>query len=104
MLKGALAETDGDVEVAAQLLEIEPARIEQHLQEMKEAETSYSLQTDEEKQILAYVKEHGSISNTQCRDLLGVDFDHASYLLRKMHRYGVLEREGARRWSRYRLP
>ncbi len=113
MLKGALAETDGNVEAAAQLLEIEPARIEQHLQverseiphrgEMKEAATPYSPQSDEEKRILTYVKEHGSISNAECRDFLAVDLNHASYLLKKMHRYGLLQREGERRWSRYCL-
>lgn len=62
-----------------------------------------SLITDEEK-ILAYLREHGSISNTECRDFLNVDLNRASYLLRKMHRYGLLVREGERRWARYRLP
>jgi len=62
-----------------------------------------SLRTDEEK-ILAFLREHGSISNTECRDFLNVDLNRASYLLRKMHRYGLLMREGERRWARYRLP
>jgi hypothetical protein len=36
--------------------------------------------TDEER-ILAHVREHGSISNAECRDLLGVKLQRASYLL-----------------------
>ena len=59
--------------------------------------------TDEEK-ILAYVREHGSISNPECCDLLSVDYNRASYLLKKMHRYGLLVRQGENRWSRYQLP
>ena len=57
-----------------------------------------------EEQIQAYVAQHGSISNTECRDLLSIDLQRASYLLKKLHAQGLLEREGARRWSRYCLP
>jgi predicted HTH transcriptional regulator len=59
--------------------------------------------TDEER-ILAHVREHGSISNAECRDLLGVKLQRASYLLKKMARDGQLKREGVRRWTRYQLP
>jgi len=58
--------------------------------------------TDEEK-ILAYIREHGSITNKKCRDLLSESYNRASYLLRKMHQYGLLVREGEQRWARYRL-
>ncbi|RKY01156.1 sigma-54-dependent Fis family transcriptional regulator [Candidatus Poribacteria bacterium] len=57
-----------------------------------------------EERILEYVREHGSISNAECRDLLSIDMHHASYLLKKLHKYGLLKREGERRWARYRLP
>ena len=60
-------------------------------------------QTDEE-QILAYVRQRGSINNSECRDLLQVDLHRASHLLKKMHAYGLLRREGERRWARYHLP
>jgi predicted HTH transcriptional regulator len=60
------------------------------------------LQADEDK-ILAYVREHGTISNAECRKLLDVALHRASYLLRKLASEGVLKREGDRRWSRYRL-
>ena len=65
-------------------------------------DTPSSAQTDEEK-ILAYAREHGSINNMECRDLLSVDAKRASYLLKKIHRYGLLKREGERRWAYYRL-
>ena len=61
------------------------------------------LQTDEEK-ILAYVREHGSINNEECRDLLRVEIQRASYLLKKLKQKGLLNQEGERRWTRYRLP
>ena len=56
-----------------------------------------------EEQIRAYLEEHGTISNTECRDLLSIDLQRASYLLKKLHAQGLLERQGARRWSRYSL-
>ena len=58
----------------------------------------------EEERILAHVEQHGHINNTECRGLLSVDYDHASYLLKKLSEYGLLVREGDRRWARYRLP
>jgi DNA-binding NtrC family response regulator len=61
------------------------------------------LASDEE-QILAYVRQRGSIGNTECRDLLEVGMERAAYLLKKLHAQGMLAQEGARRWSRYRLP
>lgn len=61
------------------------------------------LQADEEK-ILGYVRQHGSINNAECRDLLHIDLHRASHLLKKMHAQRVLRREGERRWARYYLP
>ncbi|MFB3784858.1 MAG: sigma-54-dependent transcriptional regulator [bacterium] len=57
--------------------------------------------TDEEK-ILAYVETHGTINNSECRQLLVSDLHHASYLLKKLHDYGLLQSDGERRWKRYR--
>ena len=59
-------------------------------------------QTDEEK-ILAYVKKYGSIDNSKCRDLLHVNMQRSSYLLKKMYKRGLLKRDGKRRWVVYRL-
>lgn len=60
-------------------------------------------QTDEEK-IMGYVRQHGSINNSECRNFLQVDLHRASHLLKKMHAHGALRREGERRWARYYLP
>jgi len=68
-----------------------------------EPESGTHSETDDEK-ILAYVRENGSINNEECRALLSADYNHSSYLLKKMHRYGLLKREGQRRWARYYLP
>ncbi|MBN1425222.1 sigma-54-dependent Fis family transcriptional regulator [Candidatus Fermentibacteria bacterium] len=66
-------------------------------------ETSLDGVVADEERVLAYLRTHGSVDNAECRDLLGVDLHRASYLLKKLHRYGVLEREGSARWTRYRL-
>jgi len=59
-------------------------------------------ETDEEK-ILSYVKKHGLINNAECRELLDVDLQRASYLLKKLTKEGSLNCEGKHRWTRYRL-
>jgi DNA-binding NtrC family response regulator len=58
--------------------------------------------TDEET-ILAYLRQHDSISNSECRQLLNVNRDRAFYLLNKMYTAGLLTLKGSRRWARYYL-
>ncbi len=58
----------------------------------------------EEETILAYVREYGSITNSQCRQLLKSNYHRASYLLKRMSKDGRLVREGERRGSYYRQP
>ena len=58
---------------------------------------------DPEERILAFVRNQSSISNTECRNLLSVDLQRASYLLKKLHADGVLAKHGERRWTRYSL-
>ena len=58
----------------------------------------------DEARILAYVREHGVINNTDCRELLGVGIHRAWYLLRKLQRSGQLVQDSSRRWAQYRLP
>ncbi len=67
-----------------------PAKIEARVQ----------ARTDEDK-ILAYVREHGSIGNAECRALLGVEMLRAWYLLKRLSDAGSLRRVGTRRWARY---
>jgi predicted HTH transcriptional regulator len=61
------------------------------------------LPTDEE-EILAYVREHGSINNAECRRLLGVEDKRAWYLLNKLCNLDRLQQIGKGCWSRYTLP
>lgn len=58
----------------------------------------------EEERILAFVREHGSITNALSRELLGITFEPASNLLTRMYQNGLLARHGAGRWTIYRLP
>lgn len=58
----------------------------------------------DEERILIFVRERGSISNAECRELLGIDQQKAKYLLKKMVIRCRLVREGQHRWSRFRLP
>jgi len=51
--------------------------------------------TDNEK-ITAYVREHGSINNAECRVLLSVNAPRALYLLTRMRESGQLVAAGAR--------
>jgi ATP-dependent DNA helicase RecG len=60
-------------------------------------------QTDEER-ILARVREYGAITNTECRDLLGVDEARAYSLLKKLSNSGRLKPSGKGRWRVYVLP
>jgi ATP-dependent DNA helicase RecG len=60
-------------------------------------------QITHEAQVLAYVRRQGRITNSACRDLLQLDLAAASRLLKKMHRQGLLKREGERRWAYYIL-
>jgi predicted HTH transcriptional regulator len=71
------------------------------LQVPRERPEQKTLPSDEEK-MLAYVREHGSINNAECRELLHRDLQRASYLLKKLTVEGMLKREGERRWARYR--
>ncbi len=66
-------------------------------------EVTPALAADAEK-ILAYIQEHGSINNSECRDLLSVDRHRANYILQRMCDLALLIRKGELRWSRYYLP
>ncbi len=59
---------------------------------------------NDEDKILNYLQNSGRINNRECQTLLNVDHQKASYLLKKMYRDGVLQKQGERRWSYYRLP
>ena len=94
--------SDGSA-VPVHLLGIDPTQIHHLVQDISEPDTPDTQKTEEDL-IVAYVKQHGSISNTECRQLLSVDRRRASYLLDKMYTADLLTRQGSHRWVRYALP
>ena len=59
---------------------------------------------ENEKKIIAHIRKHGSITNAECRELLGTNLDDTSYILKKMTDKGSIKRMGKHRWTRYELP
>ncbi len=57
----------------------------------------------DEQQILDFAKEHGRIDNSAAQKMLNIEHGRASYLLKKLHGEGKLNREGQRRWAYYTL-
>jgi predicted HTH transcriptional regulator len=58
-----------------------------------------------EERILAYLQEHETITNSECRELLGLGDDErrARYVLSKMVKQGLIRKVGEKRWARYEL-
>lgn len=57
----------------------------------------------QEDRIIEYVHAKGKVDNTAVQSLLGVDHSRASYLLKKLHKEGKLEKRGQRRWTFYTI-
>ena len=55
-------------------------------------------------QIVAEVRETGSITNAECRELLGVDESRAYYLMKTLCDEGRLVPQGVGKGRRYVLP
>lgn len=53
--------------------------------------------------VIEYVRQHGSISNEESRELLGVKANQAWYVLKRLVDKGLLRKKGSRRWTRYVL-
>ncbi|CAB1055813.1 Uncharacterized protein BT3327 [Olavius sp. associated proteobacterium Delta 1] len=56
-----------------------------------------------EEKILAYVKKHGTINNSECRKMLGINEKQAWYLLSKLSDSGTLKRQGKGKRRRYTM-
>jgi len=74
-----------------------------YILKIKEERTKKPRIYTNEGKILAYLKKHASINNAECREMLNVDFNNASYLLKKLSSKGLIKQEGKHRWTRYRL-
>lgn len=62
-----------------------------------------SFAKNQEEQLLSFVASNGRIDNTSAQQVLNVDHGRASYLLKKLHKEGQLQKQGERRWSYYTL-
>ena len=64
------------------------------------------LENDEELRpnVIEYVEKNGSITNRQCRELLGIGYDQAISLFNTMIEDGQLVRVGKTAGTRYVLP
>jgi predicted HTH transcriptional regulator len=56
---------------------------------------------EDERRILDYTREKGSITNEECRRLLEINPDRAFYLLDKLCKLKQLKPEGTGRWRKY---
>ena len=56
-----------------------------------------------EEKVIEYVRQHSSITREECRKLLRLSPEQASYLLQRMRDNGYLRPVGTRRWTRYVL-
>jgi len=54
--------------------------------------------------ILEYIQEMGSITNTKCRELLGIDYDQAIQLFNGLVNDGKIIRKGKAASTHYVLP
>lgn len=54
-------------------------------------------------QVIAYVTANGSITNRECRKLLGISYDNAIILLSELTKLGSLKRLGVTSGTRYVL-
>lgn len=59
------------------------------------------IKTDRYERIVQYVKEHGSISNMEARELLGLADSTVKRLLKEMVEENILMVEGERKTRRY---
>jgi len=56
-----------------------------------------------EQQVLAYVREHGTITRPEAEELLGISASTASRLIKKMVKSGQLLQNGKARGIKYTL-
>ena len=67
------------------------------------AKTSNEALDDPIRAVVEYVTMNGSITNRECRRLLGVSYDHSVRLLKEMCTSGALSRRGAASGTHYVL-
>jgi len=105
MLERAMIECDGKAIGVGHLHFFRPDALPaiDETNENDQEESPGEGQQDDESLVINYLKEQGIINNTVCRQLLNIDRNRSSYLLRKLEKQGTLVSEGNGRWAQYRL-
>jgi predicted HTH transcriptional regulator len=62
-----------------------------YILQVKDVSINNSVRNSDEDKILSYIMKHGSISNSECRELLDVKDARAYYLLKKLSKKGKLK-------------
>ena len=81
------------------ILEPDEANFLENLQEV----SAVNKRTNDEENIIIYIKKHGSIDNSIVQKLLEVEHNRASYLLKKLLTERKIIKQGQRRWTHYVL-
>lgn len=66
--------------------------------------TTVEVTKDMKLKVIRFIKKNKSITNRQCRELLGLGYDQAINLFNKMVETGEVIREGKTSSVKYRLP
>ncbi|MEW6156152.1 MAG: sigma-54 dependent transcriptional regulator [Verrucomicrobiota bacterium] len=100
LFRGALAETGGDPDQAAQLLQVPVFEI---ISALPETSRGGGIRQEKafEDRLRSFLQTYGSINNAECCELLQIDSDRAYTLLTKLCQAGKLKRTGEKRWARY---
>jgi predicted HTH transcriptional regulator len=75
-----------------------------YLLKVKDDSIDHSVYKNDEEKILSYMIKHGSINNSECRELLNVNDDRAYYLLKKLSEKGKLKTLKKGKGRRYVVP
>ena len=88
-------------------LQAQASTMNETLQEERDANSvklSNSAMQDNEQMIIQHLQHNTKITNIECQNLLGLNHQQVSYILKKMNKNNLLKREGERRWAYYCLP
>jgi ATP-dependent DNA helicase RecG len=75
-----------------------------YILKVKDLSIDNSVQKSDEEKILSYIIKHGSINNSECRELLNVNDARAYYLLKKLSEKGKLKALKKGKGRRYVVP
>ena len=78
--------------------------LEKYVLKVRDVSIDNLVHKSDEEKILSYIIKHGSINNSECRELLNVNDDRAYYLLKKLSEKGKLKTLKKGKGRRYVVP